>query len=496
MLNFPALLFLRRVCSAVVSVGIGLPVSKLAMLWRPSLLLRVLFTATAVAFTLVWFALMAYGYHEATDATVRDKQYRAFGDGLLQSLNNTADAAQARAMAAAFVDRMNENRRLVDAPGVLQLRFSDRIKGELVYFSGELASSSWYGGPQALHTSRVESQTYHFYFGETARWRLQIASPEPSAVWLLWRLAKDLIPYLLIAFPLVLLPLWLAAKHGLEPLQALGEQISGRQVDDVSDLKLSTVHTELKPLVDAINGLTARLAKKMQSERAFVQDAAHELRTPLAAVATQAHVLMKSEDSTSRHQAGAQLQDAITRASHLVQQLLALTQVDADRIVALEELDLAQLVRKQLAEIASLPANSRVDLSLEAPDHCLQQTDRLAFQSVLHNLLGNAITHGCRAGPNKRVFIQLLANDEHWQLTVADNGPGITRADQPRVFERFFRGASTDTVGSGLGLAIAAQGAARLGGHITLSEGLDGRGCSFTLFVPLKNSGEETTRSS
>ncbi len=456
------------------------------LLFRPSLLLRVLFTATAVAFTLVWFALMAYGYHEATDSTLRNKQYRAFGDGLLQSLENTADATQARAMAAAFVDRMNESRRLADAPGALQLRFSDRIKGELVYSSGDLASSHWYSGPQTLHTSRVDSHTHHFYFGETEHWRLQMASPEPSTVWLLWMLAKNLLPNLLIAFPLVLFPLWLAAKHGLEPLQALGEQISARQTDDVSRLKLSTVHTELKPLVDAINGLTARLAQKMQRERAFVQDAAHELRTPLAVVATQAHVLMKSDDPASRQQAGAQLQDAIARASHLVQQLLALTLVDTDRVMELEQLDLAQLVRKHLAELASLPAHSGVEWSLEASDHCVQAVDRLTFQSVLQNLLGNAITHGRCAGQDHRVLVQLFADKTHWQLTVADNGPGIAAADQPRVFERFFRSASPDTAGSGLGLAIAAQGAARLGGRITLSEGLDARGCCFTLLVPLQ----------
>jgi two-component system, OmpR family, sensor histidine kinase QseC len=454
--------------------------------FRPSLLLRVLITATAVAFTLVWFALMAYGYHKATDTTLGQKQYRAFGDGLLQSLDNTADAAQARAMAAAFVDRMNDSRRLANAPGALQLRFSDRINGELVYSSGDLASSRWYSGPDALQTRRIDSQTHHFYFGETQRWRLQIASPEPSTLWLLWKLAQDLLPNLLIAFPLVLLPLWLAAKHGLKPLHALGEQISARQADDVSRLKLSTVHTELKPLVDSINGLTARLAQKMQRERAFMQDAAHELRTPLAVLSTQAHVLMKSDDPQSRHQAGAQLQDALARASHLVQQLLALTQVDADRMVELEQLDLSQLLRKHLAEVASLPANSAVDLSLEAPDHCIEPVDRLAFQSVLHNLLGNALNHGGRAGQEHRVLPRLSVDKVHWQLSVADNGPGIRAADQPRVFERFFRGASAETAGSGLGLAIAAQGAARLGGRITLGEGLDARGCCFTLVVPLK----------
>jgi two-component system, OmpR family, sensor histidine kinase QseC len=455
-------------------------------LFRPSLLLRVLVTATAVAFTLVWCALMAYGYHEATDTTQRNKQYRAFGDGLLQSLANTADAAQARAMAAAFVQRMNESRRLAEAPGDLQLRFSERSSGTLIFVSGDLDGLSWYNGPDTLHTATVESQTHHFYFGETPRWRLQMASPEPRTAWLLWMLAKNLLPNLVIAFPLVLLPLWLAAKHGLQPLQALGEQIASREADDVSRLKLNTVHTELQPLVNAINGLTARLTQKMQHERAFVQDAAHELRTPLAVVATQAHVLMKSVSAASREQAGAQLQAAIARASHLVQQLLALAQVDADRAVDLEKVDLAQLTRDHLAQLASLPSNSALDLSLEAPDQCVQTVDRLAFQSVLQNLLDNAITHGCAAGQGNRTVTRLQTNADQWQLAVADNGGGIAASEQARVFERFFRGTAQNTSGSGLGLAIAAQGAARLGGRIALSEGLDGRGCCFTLTVPLK----------
>jgi two-component system, OmpR family, sensor histidine kinase QseC len=454
--------------------------------FRPSLLLRVLFTATAVAFGLVWFALMAYGYHEATDSTLRNKQYRAFGDGLLQSLENSADAAQARAMAAAFVDRMNESRRLADAPGALQLRFSDRIQGELVYSSGDLASHAWYSGPQTLHTGRVDSQTYHFYFGETQRWRLQMASPEPGTMWLLWLLAKNLLPHLLIAFPLVLLPLWLAAKHGLGPLQALGEQIRARQANDVSDLKLSTVHTELHPLVDAINGLTARLATKMQRERAFVQDAAHELRTPLAVVAAQAHVLAKSEQPAARQQAEAQLHEAIARASHLVQQLLALSAVDADRPTQLDMVDLAQLIRDHLAQLASLTTQASVELSLEAPDHFLQRLDRVAAQSVLNNLLDNALRYGHQPGKPGRIVTRLLVKPDAWQLEVLDDGPGINVSERARVFERFYRSAGQEVSGSGLGLAIVQQAAHRLGGRIELGEGLDGRGCGLRLTVPIQ----------
>lgn len=448
-------------------------------------MLRVLFTATAVAFALVWFALMAYGYHQATDATLRNKQYLAFGDGLLQTLSETANAAQARSIALAFVERLNESRRLAQAPGALQMRLSEPRTGALVFSSGDLAHNLWHAGPQALHTARIQSQTYHFYVGQTPRWRLQMASPEPSAAWLLWQLAKDLLPHLLIAFPLVLLPLWLAAKYGLEPLKKLSEQITSRQADDISSLPLNTAHAELQPLVDAINGLTTRLAQKVQGERAFVQDAAHELRTPLAVVATQAHVLQKSENPAARQQASAQLQDAIKRASHLVQQLLSLAQVDADRHVQLESVDLAQLARNHLAQLASLPANAHLELSLESPDRCVQTLDRVAFESVLQNLLGNAIAHGCAAGRGNRVVTRLWVETTQWSLSVADNGAGIALADRARVFERFFRGADQDSSGAGLGLAIASQGAARLGGRINLSEGLEGRGCCFTLVVPI-----------
>jgi signal transduction histidine kinase len=455
-------------------------------IFRPSLLLRVLFTATAVAFTLVWFALMAYGYHQATDATLRDQQYRAFGDGLLQNLSETPDAAQARTIALAFVARMNESRRLAQVPGDLQMRLSDPHTGTPVFSSGDLASDLWHAGPTALHTQRIQSQTYHFYVGQTPRWRLQIASPEPSTTWLLWRLAKDLLPNLLIAFPLVLLPLWLAAKHGLEPLQTLGEQIASRQADNITASPLITAHAELQPLVNAINGLTERLAQKVQRERAFVHDAAHELRTPLAVVATQAHVLQKSQSPQERQQAGAQLQDAIARASHLVQQLLSLAQVDLERAAQVQTMDLAQLVRNHMAQLASLPANTHLELSLESPDQCLQTVDRIAFESVLHNLLGNAIAHGCAEGGGRRVVARLSADAAQWSLGVSDNGPGIAAHDRSRVFERFFRGAGQDSNGAGLGLAIAAQGAKRLGGDISLSEGLDGRGCCFTLVVPVR----------
>jgi two-component system, OmpR family, sensor histidine kinase QseC len=485
MLNFRALQGLRRACAAVVSIAIGLPASKLVALWRPSLLLRVLFTATATAFALVWCALMAYGYHEATDVAVRDKQYRAFGDGLLQSLPTGADPAQARSLVAAFVERMNDNRRLADAPGEIQMRLLDRSSGATVYASGSMNDPHWYSGPAALYSAHVGTQKYHFYFGQTPRWRLQIASPEPSTAWLLWRLAKNLLPNLLIAFPLVVLPLWLAANYGLQPLQQLGEQIATRSADDASNLKLHTVHAELNPLVNAINGLAAKLTQKMQRERAFVQDAAHELRTPLAVVAAQAHVLAKSELAAARQQAETQLQDAIARASHLVQQLLALSAVDADRPPVLETVDLAQMIRDHLAQRASLVSEPPIELSLEAPDQCLQRVDRLAVQSVLSNLLDNAIRYGHPPGEAGHVVTRLQTTAKQWQLEVTDDGPGIPLSERQRVFERFYRSAGQDSSGSGLGLAIVQQATTRLGGRMELREGLNGRGCCFCLTVPI-----------
>ncbi len=452
---------------------------------RPSVLRRVMLTVVAAAFTLVWVALMAYGYHEAVDPTLRDKQYRIFGDGLLQTLSSTGDAAQARVLVSAFEARINESRRVADAPGEVAIRLWDRERQSLVYEAPGAPPAAWGNPGHSTWVERVGATEFHFYQGDTARWRLQIASPSPSTAWLLWMLAKNLAPNLLIAFPLIALPLWLALAHGLRPLRELSELIEARGADDLSALPLRAPQAELRPLVHSLNGLMARLAQKIEREHAFVQDAAHELRTPFAVISAQAHVLAKAESPREREAAERQLDDAIARASHLVRQLLDLAQMDADARRPAEEVDIAQEARTALAERASLVSTRHIELSLDAPDELVRRVDRLALHSVLNNLLDNAVRHGTVPGLPGRVDIRLVdEGGQRWSLAVYDDGPGIPAAGRALVFERFHRQAGQRQSGAGLGLAIVKRAATRLGGDVAIVPGLDGRGCGFRVQVP------------
>jgi two-component system sensor histidine kinase QseC len=453
---------------------------------RPSLLRRVLLAVVVVGFGLVWVALLAYGYREATDTVKRDEQQQAFGDGLLQSLSNTPDAEQARMLVSAFESRINESRRLAKAPGEFGMQLWDRERHTRVYATPGVAQVPWReASSPSMWTAPIGQADFHFYQGQTDRWRLQIASPLPETAWLLWMLAKNLAPNLLIAFPLVVVPLWLALAYGLRPLRGLSELIAARGVDDLSTLPLQTPQAELQPLVASLNGLMARLSQKIKREHAFVQDAAHELRTPFAVISAQAHVLAKAGLPQEKQAAERQLDDAIARASHLVRQLLDLAQMDADAQRTPEPVDIAQEARTALAERASLAATQHIELSLEAPDHFPQQVDRLALHSVLNNLLDNAIRHGTAPGRPGQVAIHLSLQQRHWKLAVLDDGPGIAPDQRALVFERFYRQAGQRQSGAGLGLAIVKRAASRMGGEVSIGPGLQGRGCGFTVQLPL-----------
>jgi len=171
---------------------------------------------------------------------------------------------------------------------------------------------------------------------------------------------------------------------------------------------------------------------------------------------------------------------AIARSSHLVQQLLALAHIDVLRPLSASEVDVAQLARKEMTLLAPAAADRDIELSLEAPDSLKLQLEPQALQSVLHNLLDNAIRYGREGG---RVVVELTDLAGGLVLSVADDGPGIAPEDRDLVFDRFYRGAGHDATGSGLGLAIVKEAAMRLGGGVRLTTGLEGNGCGFTVFM-------------
>nr|WP_282597142.1 HAMP domain-containing sensor histidine kinase [Rhizobacter sp. SG703] len=222
------------------------------------------------------------------------------------------------------------------------------------------------------------------------------------------------------------------------------------------------------------------MAATFAREKAFVHDAAHEMRTPLAVIGAQAHVLQTSE-GPARHEAARRLQAAMERASHLAHQLLRLAQADATALAPREPVDVMNLARDTLAGMTELATELGSELSLGGPDNAVLATDPRALRSMLGNLVDNALRYG---GRGVLVDVSIDVQPARWQLRVVDDGPGIPAAHREQVFERFWRGRSQDERGAGLGLAIVREAARSLGGDVDLQVGPGGRGCSFTVDLP------------
>jgi signal transduction histidine kinase len=294
-------------------------------------------------------------------------------------------------------------------------------------------------------------------------------------------LVGNLTFYMLVAFPCVLIPIWIAVARGLLPLQRLSDKIATKDARDLTPLDFDAKYAELKPVVSALDELLAQLRAKIAREHAFVQDAAHELRTPIAVISAQAHVLALAGTPEEHREAEERMDHSIARASHLIQQLLLLAHIDGERPCKNQELDVAQLARHELALVVPRAMSRQIELELEAPDTLRHVLELDAFQSILHNLLNNALRYVHVGG---QIVVELLKQGEALVLSVSDDGPGIAEHERALVFERFYRCSDNQASGSGLGLAIVKQAAERLGGFVKLTSGVAGKGCKFVVTIP------------
>jgi two-component system, OmpR family, sensor histidine kinase QseC len=449
--------------------------------FRPTLVRRV-FLALLVAFSLVWIVLLGRDFLQAKDAGAFDAKIRAVADNLLASIAPLDSDAYAGAVVASNAALINEGYRDNRLPDVLmELRDAG---GARVYVSPQAERSNLQGPPGSFTDGSVNGQPYRLYHGRHARWSLTVAAPKLST-WSMFRLmGGSLTLDMLIAFPLVLVPVWIAVRRGLRPLRTLSDRIAARGPDDLNPLGVAPRHAELQPLAGALDSLLDQLRRRLARERGFVQDAAHELRTPLAVMSAQAHVLVMATDPGERERAGRHMIQAMNRASHMIEQLLDMAKIDGGKPAVPDEFDVAELVRTELALLAPAALARHIDLVLDAPDTLRWRLDLHAFQAILHNLVSNAIAYIRERG---RVDVTLWHDGSRLTLAVADDGPGIPPGERALVFERFYRGAGHDMPGAGLGLAIVREAAARLGGGVGLEDSIDGKGCRFVVTIPLEN---------
>ena len=307
-----------------------------------------------------------------------------------------------------------------------------------------------------------------------------------------WMLTLSGVTFLLrstiFSLPLLLLPAWLIIRIGLKPLRSIAAVIENRSDQDLTPLPASP-YRELTPLVTAINHLMARLRRRIEHEHEFLSDAAHELKTPLAAIQINAHLLQTMGlDAAPERKAevAAGLRQGVTRANHLAHQLLALERARAEPgAEALPALSLETLVRDRLAAAAplGLQRGIEIDFHADAGDEP-RPLHQESLWALVDNLIGNAIKYSPEGGS---ITVQLTRQpDGSSVLSFADQGPGIPEAMRQRVFERFYRIPGQEQTGSGLGLAIAERAAVRNAAGIRLTDGVDGKGLTVLVeFAPV-----------
>jgi signal transduction histidine kinase len=246
----------------------------------------------------------------------------------------------------------------------------------------------------------------------------------------------------------------------------------------------SDLPEEVQPLVHALNDLLGRLGRAMATQRGFIADAAHELRTPLTAVQLQLELARWATTPEEREAAFEDLQRGVSRAIHLVGQLLTLAREDPDVSERpLQPTDLSEIARLAVAEQTPLAIARQVDVGVSEAALSVIQGDPEALRVMLSNLIDNAIRYSPAGG---RVDVSVTQRDHRALLTVQDAGPGIPVADRGRVFDRFFRGGNDlDVPGSGLGLAIVKGIADRHRATIQMDAGPAGRGLSVSVFFPM-----------
>lgn len=257
-----------------------------------------------------------------------------------------------------------------------------------------------------------------------------------------------------LALPLLAVAAGWGIHRGVAPLRRLGRILREREPRALAPVTLDDTPSEMAPALAALNDLFARIRTLMEAESRFTADAAHELRTPIAAIRTQAQVALAEADDTRRRHALRATLEGCDRAARLVEQLLTLSRLESQQAPADAVVDLRAVAERAVADAApaALAKQQHIELIGEAP--CLVQGHDTLLAVLLRNLVDNAVRYS-PAGARIHVTVRpATATDPHVRLVVEDSGPGLSPADLARLGERFFRVLGTGESGSGLGWSI------------------------------------------
>lgn len=332
-------------------------------------------------------------------------------------------------------------------------------------------------------TMRAEGASYRVYSLASRTHVIQIAQDLAVRRRMAGNLALRAVLPIAIIGPALLLIVWWAVGASLAPVARLRRQVALRQPDELTELDEAGVPEEIQPLVRETNLLFGRVRRAFDAQKSFVADAAHELRSPLAALKLQAQGLQRAPDDEARTLAITRLLGGIDRATRLVDQLLILARQQASDAhgAKAEALSLADIARLELAEAVPAAQARGIDLGLVQADEVAVWGHREALRILVRNLLDNAVKYTPEGGS---VDVAVRRDGQGVVFSVDDSGPGIPEADRARVLDRFYRVPGTPSTGSGLGLAIVKAVAELHGTTLTLATSPTRGGLRTSLRLP------------
>ncbi|HEX3950433.1 MAG TPA: ATP-binding protein [Steroidobacteraceae bacterium] len=314
----------------------------------------------------------------------------------------------------------------------------------------------------------LQGEAWRAYGLQTADGVIQIAQPARVRENLARAAAARVVVPLILLLPIMVGAVAWIVRSGLKPLRFVTTEVQRRDVRSLAPLGTKNLPLEIAPLVGELNRLLDRLQRAFFTQRAFISDAAHELRSPLTALRLQLQLLDRAPDETARLEARSRLGAAVERAIHLVEQLLALARSEPQESAAEFQLvDISAAAAEGVQDTHDLAMSRGIDLGLDAVPQLQIRGDREGLRTLARNLIDNAVRY-TPANGSVQVRTRSAANDA--LLEVIDNGPGIAAADRERVFDRFYRRAAAQETGTGLGLAIVRAIAERHGARVLLGE--------------------------
>ena len=427
---------------------------------RHQLLAGLLWSALATA-AAAGLVLYRQAHHEATE--LADLQLRQMADGLPARLTSQLERpVPGEPEEALFVQVWDmQGRALYRSDGAPPLAPQDT----------------------GFHTLNAGGGDWRVYTARGPRRLVQVAQADSVRAVLAWHLTWRIIWPLLLFVPFFGLLVYSVVGRALRPLERLALAVAGRSPTSLQPLAADVLSPELQPIVAALNDLFERIEQAMATQRQFVADAAHELRSPLTALKLQLQLVERAGDDTARAAAVGKLHQRLDRASHLVRQMLTLARHEAEQAAApLLPVELRRLAEGAVADHAAAAELRGIDLGLASAARgglVLGRVDGLAV--LLGNLVDNAVRY---TGPGGQVDVVVGHEQGRVVLRVSDNGPGVAPAERGRLFDRFYRPEGNQVWGCGLGLAIVKNIADLHGAEIVLATGLHGRGLSVSVVFP------------